>query len=143
MSTSDARPGCDITLRLESRPTTAEVSIVQMLRTLEGVIGIQGVEPCKALMSLRSLYADMCLLYDSLGDVELGLQGVHLTLDVEDASVGLVELAQLSKQSPVIDLPGCLHNLVKGHGIPLYCMFSRNHVGSGLVGWSMEYRLAV
>jgi hypothetical protein len=114
--------GHDITLHLESRPTTAKASVVEMLRTFEGVVSIKGVESCKALMSLRSLHTDTCLSYDSLGDVQLGLQCVHLTLDVEDARVGLVELAQLSKQSPVIDLPGHFHNLVEGRGIPLYIL---------------------
>ena len=111
--------GRDITLRSESRLTMAEVSIVETLHTFEGAIGVERVEPRKALMSLRSLHADMCLSYDSLGNVQLGLQCVHLALDIEDAGVGLVESAQLSKQSPVIDLFGRLHNLMVGCGVPL------------------------
>jgi hypothetical protein len=100
----------------------AEASVVKTLRVFEGAVGVKGMEPCKVLMSLRSLHADMCLSYDSFGNVQLGLQHMHLTLDVEDASVGLVELAQLSKQSPIADLSGHLHNLVEGCRIPLYVL---------------------
>ena len=32
-----------------------------MLRAFEGTVGVEGMEPRKALMSLRSLYADTCL----------------------------------------------------------------------------------
>jgi hypothetical protein len=47
---------------------------------------------------------------------------MHLALDIEDASVSLVEMAQLSKQSPIVDLLGRLHNLVIGRRVPLYVL---------------------
>ena len=47
---------------------------------------------------------------------------MHLALDIEDVGVGLVESAQLSKQTPIVDLLGHLHNLVVGCGVPLYIL---------------------
>ena len=98
------------------------MSEVETLRVFEGAVGVEGVEPHEVLMSLCSLHANTCMSYDSLGDVQLGFQRVHLTLDIEDASVGLMESAQLSKQSPVVDLLGRFHNLMVGRGVPLYIL---------------------
>ena len=109
----------------------AEASVVQMLCTLEGVVGVQGVKPHEALMSLHFFHADTCLSYDSLGDMELSLQGVYLSLDVEDVSVGLVKSTQLAQQAPVIDLSCHVHNLVEGCGVPLDVLEEPHRKGLG------------
>ena len=73
-------------------------------------------------MGLCPLHVDTGLSYDSLGDVQLSFQRVHLTLDVEDMGVGLVELSQLPKQSPVVDLLGHFHDLMVECEVPLYIL---------------------
>ena len=83
-----------------------------------GAASIQSLEGSEAMLGASSLKAAAALMTSGFDHLQLAVKCVYLSRNVEDTSVCLVVVGDLSCQSPIVRATGQLGGLMVGRCLP-------------------------